>query len=127
MSHFMGVDIFRIGLNWTDLGSWRLTLNEFFLSICMLHPDKNVPRKWSFGGIFWYCVLQDRWSFRGLRPLNPHQGPGQLLQAMIYSHCSAGYRLNHPCPHDNFGPPLKIPLKKGLQQSVLCSKHEQQL
>ena len=27
MSHFMGVGIFRIGLNRTDLGSWRLTLN----------------------------------------------------------------------------------------------------
>ena len=26
MSHFMGVGIFRIGLNRTDLGCWRLTL-----------------------------------------------------------------------------------------------------
>ena len=26
MSHFMGVGIFRIGLNWPDLGCWRLTL-----------------------------------------------------------------------------------------------------
>ena len=27
MSHFMGVGIFRIGLNRTDLGCWRLTLS----------------------------------------------------------------------------------------------------
>ena len=26
MSNFMGVSIFWIGLNWADLGCWRLTL-----------------------------------------------------------------------------------------------------
>ena len=28
MSHFIGIGIFRIGLNRTDLGCWRLTLSE---------------------------------------------------------------------------------------------------
>ena len=28
MSHFIGVGIFRIGLNRPDLGCWQLTLNE---------------------------------------------------------------------------------------------------
>ena len=28
MSHVMGVGIFQIGLNRTDLGSWRLTLRN---------------------------------------------------------------------------------------------------
>ena len=27
-------------------------LNDFFLSICIQHTDKNVPRKWLLGGIF---------------------------------------------------------------------------
>ena len=30
MTHFMGVGIFRIGLNRTDLGCWRLTLTGPF-------------------------------------------------------------------------------------------------
>ena len=66
----------------------------------MQHTDKNVPRKWFFGGVLWYCALQDRWSFCGLLP--PGHPPGlypgptrgltappdpQLLQAMTHSHC----------------------------------------
>ena len=49
-------------------------LNEFFLSVCMQHTDKMYQESGCFflgGGIFWYCVLQDRWSFRRLRPLDP--------------------------------------------------------
>ena len=34
-----------------------LNLNEFFVSICMQHTDKGLPKKWLFGGIFGtlYC------------------------------------------------------------------------
>ena len=39
MSHFMRVGIFRIGLNRTDFGCWRLTLNT-----TDLHP-LTVERK----------------------------------------------------------------------------------
>ena len=44
---------------------------NFFLSACMQHTDKNVPRKWFFGAFSWHFVLQDRWSFRGLCSLDP--------------------------------------------------------
>ena len=91
------VDLFALHINFFNL-------NEFFLSICIQHTDKNVPRKCFFGGIFWYCVLQDRWSFRGLRPWTPtrallwtHWGfiappDNQLLQAMKYGHCISCFR-----------------------------------
>ena len=87
-------------------------LNEFFLSICMQHTDKNLPRKWLFGGILWYCVLQGRWSFRGLCPLDSHQGSAlepleglwqpphnQLLQTMKFGHCISCFRQDTTVIH----------------------------
>ena len=44
MSNFMGVGIFWIGLNWADLGCWRLTLkckSNDFLSLLNLKSSKN--------------------------------------------------------------------------------------
>ena len=92
------VELFALHIN-------VFNLNEFFLSICTQHADKNVPRKWFLGAFFWYCVLQDRWSFRGLCPLDPtralpwtHWGAysvppdNQLLQAMKYGHCISCFR-----------------------------------
>ena len=37
MSHFMGVSIFWIGLNPTDLGCWRLTLNRSLIPLRVLY------------------------------------------------------------------------------------------
>ena len=39
------VELFALYINFFNL-------NEFFLSICMQHTDKNVPRKWLLGGTF---------------------------------------------------------------------------
>ena len=61
------VELFAFHINFFNL-------NEFFLSICMQHTDKNVPRKWFLGAFFWYCVLQDCWSFWGFCPLDPPPG-----------------------------------------------------
>ena len=79
------VELFALHIN-------VFNLNEMFLSICMQHTDNNIPRKWFLGASFWYCVLQDRWSFWGLCPLDPlgvYSTPpdNQLLQAMKYGHC----------------------------------------
>ena len=76
------VELFALHINF-------LNLNEFFLSICMQHTDKNVQIKWFFGGIFWYCVLQDRWSFRGLRPLDP-------TKALLWTHWGGGGLIASP-------------------------------
>ena len=109
------VELFALHINFFNL-------NEFFLSICMQHTDKNLPRKWLFGGIFWYCVLQGRWSFQGLLPPEPPPelcpGPtGGLIAAptepaapgneirSLYIVLSAGFHC-HPCPYDKFVPPL---------------------
>ena len=54
------------------------------------------------GAFFWYCVLQDRWSFRGLHPLDPQQGSAlepQLLEAMTYDHCISCLRQNNTFIH----------------------------
>ena len=108
-----------------------LNLNEFFLSICMQHTDKNVPRKCFLGAFFWYCVLQDRWSFRGLLSLDPLQSrgpgptgeliappprqpatPGNEIQS-LHIVFSAGYHF-HPCSSRQIWPTTLNSLKKGL-------------
>ena len=109
-------------------------MNFSFRSICMQHTDKNVPRKWLLGGIFWYCVLQDCWSFQGLRPLDPPPGlcpgpTGELIAPprqpntqgneirSLHIVPSAGYHF-HPCPHDKFGLHSEF-LEKGLEDLAL--------
>ena len=45
MSHFVGVGIFWIDLNWTDLGRWRLTLK----GLCTISAI--------FEGLFTFCTV----------------------------------------------------------------------
>ena len=44
MSHIIGMGIFRIGLNRTDLCCWRLTLSLNFVEICL----KAIGWVWAF-------------------------------------------------------------------------------
>ena len=89
-------------------------LNKFFLSICMQHTDKNVPRKWFFGGIFLVLCTAGLLKLLGALPPGltggliapPRQPatPGNERRS-LHIMLSAGYHF-HPCPHDKFGPPL---------------------
>ena len=93
------VELFALHINFFNL-------NEFFLSICMQHTDKNVPRKWFFGGIFLALCTAGSLEFTGASPpgLPPGLCPGptggllapppdnQLLQAMKYSHYTPCFR-----------------------------------
>ena len=89
------VEIFALRINFFNL-------NEFFLSICMQHTDKKVPRKWFFGGIFFILCTAGSLELPGALPLVPHQGSALdplgaystppdplLLQAMTYGHCAS--------------------------------------
>ena len=85
------VEIFVLHIN-------VFNLNEFFLSICMQHTDKNVPRKWVFWGHIFdtlYCRIARAsrgfatwtptralpWTHWGLTaPPRPPAAPGNDLQ-----------------------------------------------
>ena len=79
-------------------------LNQFFLSVCMQHTDKSVPRKWFFGGIFDTLYCRTAGASRPLDPLGPAAAPGNDPRS-LHIVPSAGYHF-HPFPHDKFGPPL---------------------
>ena len=67
MSNFMGVGIFWIGLNWADLGCWRLTLRMTMPFVtahleifhCMHHPV--IPK---FDLYFTFCSTLNALSER---------------------------------------------------------------
>ena len=88
------VELFALHINFFNL-------NEFSFQFVCSTQIKMYQESGFLGSFFWYCILQDRCSFQGLRPLDPHQGSAldplgpysapppdkQLLQAMKYSHC----------------------------------------
>ena len=123
------VQLFALHINF-------LNLNEFFLSICMQHTDKNVPRKCVFLGAFFstvYCrIAGASGGFASWTPTKAlpwtHWGtytaprlpatPGNEIRS-LHIVLSAGYHF-HPCPHDKFGPPFFLnSLKKGLASAIL--------
>ena len=113
------------------------SLNEFFLSICMQHTDKNVPRKWFFIGIFLFFCTAGSLELPGphqgsaLDPLGayntnrPTAAPGNDLRS-LHIVPWAGYHF-HPCPHDKSGPPLLIPFQKGLQRRRFLRNNERSI
>ena len=70
MSHFMGMGIFRIGLNRTDLGCWRLTLTKVG-HFCTL--NEKMARSWctlsnvkkeNFNCLtLWYFSFRGGWGY----------------------------------------------------------------
>ena len=80
----------------------------------MQHTDKNVPRKWLFGGAFLVLCTAGTLELPGASPPGPPEGliarprqpatPGNEIHSLNIV-LSAGYHF-HPCPHDKFGPPL---------------------
>ena len=51
MSNFMGVGIFWIGLNWADLGCWRLTLNGNWVVLFYPNHIAIAKRKLFLNGL----------------------------------------------------------------------------
>ena len=108
------VELFALYINFFNL-------NQFFLSICMQHTDKNLPRKWLWGHFLVLCTAGSL-ELPGALPLGPPSGlcpgstggliaasthpaaPGNEIRS-LHIVLSAGYHC-HPCPHDKFGPPL---------------------
>ena len=110
-------EIFALHIN------FQFYANFSFKFVCSTQIKMHQESSF-WGAFFWYCVLQNRWSFQGLRLLGPPQGlcPGPTggLQHprppaargndlwSLHIVPSAGYHF-HLCPHDKFGPPLKFP------------------
>ena len=108
------VKLFALHINFFNL-------NQFFLSICMQHTDKNLPRKWLFGHFLVLCTAGSL-ELPGALPPGPLPGlcpgstggliaasthpaaPGNEIRS-LHIVLSAGYHC-HPSPHDKFGPPL---------------------
>ena len=61
------VELFALHINFFNL-------NEFFLSIRMQHTDKNVPRKWLFGGVFLVLCTTGSLELLGASPPGPPPG-----------------------------------------------------
>ena len=57
-------------------------LNEFFLSICMQHTDKNVPKKWVLGGIFLVLYTAGSLELPGASPPGPTPAPWLSLDPL---------------------------------------------
>ena len=109
------VELFALHINF-------INLNEFFLSICMQHIDKNVPRKWFWGHFFLVLCTAGSLELPGASPPGPPPGlcpgstvvliapprqpatPGNEIRSLHVA-LSAEYHF-YPCPHDKFGPPL---------------------
>ena len=64
------VELFALHINFFNL-------NEFFISSCMQHTDKNVLRKWVLGDIF--LVLCNAGSLKLLGALPPGPPSGLCL------------------------------------------------
>ena len=92
------VELFALHTNFFNL-------NEFFLSICMQHTDKNLPRKWLLGGIFLVLCTAGSLELLGALPPGPTGGliaaptqpaaPGNEIRSLHIVR-SAGYHC-HPC------------------------------
>ena len=88
-------------------------LNELFLSICVQHTDKNVPRKCFVGAFFYTLYCRIAGTSGGFAPWTPTRAllpgpppglcPGStgrlqhplntlLFQAMTYGHCISCFR-----------------------------------
>ena len=109
------VELFALHINFFNL-------SKFFLSICMQHTYKNVPRKWFLGAFFLVLCIAGSLELSGTLPPGPLPGlcpgptggliapprqpatPGNEIRSLNIV-LSAGYHF-HPCPHDKFGPPL---------------------
>ena len=104
MSTECEVELFALHINFFNL-------NEFLLSICMQHTDKNAQGKWLLGHFFRtvYCRITGAspGSLPGLCPgptkrliMPPRQPatPGNEIQS-LHIVLSTRYHF-HPCPHD---------------------------
>ena len=124
------VELFALHINFFNL-------NEFFLSIRMQHTDKIYQESGFLGAFFWYCVLQDRWSFWGLHPLDPQRGicpaptgglavppDNQLIQEMKYGHCISCFREDatfiHALTTDLAHHSKFLKKRPGMSQHVTC-------
>ena len=116
-------------------------LNESFLSICLHHTDKNVPRKWFWGAFFGTVCCRIAGALTPGPPPGLCPGPtvglitppppqdNQLLQAIKYGHCilSVWQVPLSSMPSRQIWPTTLNSLKKGLRegQEFLLSSVEE--